>query len=77
MDIWLLLSMMFVALAIFEYAILLAIRFGKGRKIEVAEGGATNREKLCSKVDRMSFKMFLGSYILMVVFYFFSITNTE
>ena len=77
MDIWLLLSMMFVALAIFEYAVLLAIRFGKGRKKNTEEGRASNKEKLCSKMDRTSLKMFLGTYILTVVTYILVVAHIE
>ena len=74
MDIWLLLSMMFVAFAIFEYAVLLSIRFGKSRKIN-EERGTSGKD--CNKVDRMALKMFLGTYILAVVTYFFVFTNSE
>ena len=35
MDTWLLLCMGFVALALFEYAVLLAIRFGKQGEIQL------------------------------------------
>ena len=77
MDIWLLLSMIFVALAIFEYAVMLAIRFGKGGKINAGQGGGKDKDKLCCKVDRISLKMFLGTYILMVVIYFYVVTQIE
>ena len=39
MNVWLLVCMMFVTLVTFEYAILLAIRFGKENKI-IVKGGA-------------------------------------
>ena len=37
MDIWLLKCMMFVALATFEYAVLLGIRFGKHEHLSLME----------------------------------------
>ena len=37
MDIWLLLCMVFVALATFEYAIMLAMRFGTHFKINTSD----------------------------------------
>ena len=47
MDIWLLLSMMFVASAIFEYAVLLAIRFGKNWKINEEKNAQKKKEQKC------------------------------
>ena len=77
MDIWLLVSMMFVASAIFEYAVLLAIRFGRSRKINGEKGISGNEERNCNKVDRMALKIFLGTYILAVAIYFFAFTNSD
>ena len=77
MDLWLLLSMMFVALAIFEYAILLGIRFGNGKKIQVKRGTKENKEMalLCKCVDSLSLRMFMGIYILVVGSYFLIVTT--
>ena len=77
MDIWLLLSMMFVASAIFEYAVLLAIRFGKNWKINEEKNAQKKKEHKCYKVDRISLKMFIGTYIFAVVTYFFVFINRE
>ena len=55
MNVWLLVCMMFVASVTFEYAILLAIRFGKGNKI-TAKGGAENKGGKCGKVDKISLR---------------------
>lgn len=72
MNVWLLVCMMFVASVTFEYAILLAIRFGKGNKI-TAKGGAENKGGKCSKVDKISLRMFVGIYVLTVGAYFYSL----
>ena len=77
MDIWLLLSMMFVASAIFEYAVLLAINFGKNGKISGENNAQKNEEQKCCKVDRISLKMFIGTYIFAAVTYFFVFINRE
>ena len=77
MDIWLLLSMMFVALAVFEYAILLGIRFGNGKKIQIKRGAKENKEMalLCKCADRVSLRMFMGIYILIVGSYFITVAT--
>ena len=77
MDIWLLLSMMFVASAIFEYAVLLAIRFGNNWKINEQKNAQKKKEQKCYKVDRISLKMFIGTYIFAAVTYFFVFINRE
>ena len=77
MDIWLLLSMMCVAAATFEYAILLAILFGKSRKVSEEKGESGREEKKCRQVDRMALKMFLGTYILAASSYFFVFVNSD
>ena len=71
MDIWLLLCMLFVALAIFEYAVMLAIRFGKRKKNLIEKGDQENREELCNKVDGISLWVFMGFYVLAVGSYFY------
>ena len=75
MDIWLLLCMMCVALATFEYAVMLAIRFGKGKKINPEGGAIGKKEEKCNKVDRISLRLFLGIYILTVGSYFYSVAT--
>ena len=75
MDIWLLLCMMFVAFATFEYALLLAIRFGKGRMLNAEEIAFEDKEDKCNKVDTTSLRLFIGTYILTVVAYFSVVTQ--
>ena len=73
MDIWLLTCMLFVALATFEYAILLAMRFGTHSKIKPNEK-MNNEIKItrkCLKIDRISLKVFLLTYLLAVGTYFY------
>ena len=67
--------MMFVALAAFEYTIMLAIRFGKGKKMHAEGGRVANQEKKCNKMDRISLRMFLGIYIITVGSYFYSVAT--
>ena len=74
MDIWLLLCMLFVALVTFEYAILLSILFGKGKKINM-KGSIENKQGKCNKVDKMSLIMFVGIYILTVGTYFYLVQD--
>ena len=71
MDIWLLLCMLFVTLATFEYALLIAIRFNKGRKIVDRMWDATeSKVEKCNKIDRVSLIVFVGTYIGTVLMYF-------
>ena len=64
MNIWMLTCMLFVALATFEYAILLATRFGTDCKINASK--KTNDEfktkRKCMKIDRLSLKIFFLVY---------------
>ena len=71
MDIWLLLCLLFVALVTLEYAILLAVRFGNGILIHVKKFAKENKENECNKMDRISLKLFMGIYVLMVGSYFY------
>ena len=64
MNVWLLVCMMFVTLVTFEYAILLAIRFGKGNKIIV-------KGRKCSQIDKISLRISVGLYVLTVGAYFY------
>ena len=65
------LCMMFVALATFEYAVLLAIWFGKGKKICAQGDVGPNKEDKCNKMDRNVLKIFFGIYIFTVGSYFY------
>ena len=73
MDIWLLLCMLFVALATFEYAILLAIRFGGKYKINTSKkmNSEFKAERKCMQIDRLSLKIFFLAYLLTVGTYFY------
>ena len=63
--------MLMVAMALFEYAILLAIRFGKltNRK---GEHDALVEER-CRKIDRHALRMFLAISAIKMGIYFFTI----
>ena len=73
MDAWLLTCMVFVALATFEYAILLAMRFGTHFKINPSEKikDEFKTTRKCVKIDRLSLKMFFLAYLLAVSTYFY------
>ena len=75
MDYWLLLCQMFVALATFEYAILLGIKFGRQDKVGVEEKNRYQNmaDEKCRKIDRFSLRMFFGIHTLTVAVYFFVI----
>ena len=69
MDIWLLLCMAIVFLAVAEYALILGICYGK--KKETDKKGA--RHELAGKIDLWAKKIFLGLYILTVCIYFYCV----
>ena len=73
LDIWLLLCVIFVALALFEYAILLAIRFGKqNNKINDNMTGNDAADKAiakCRKIDRYALRVFLALNVVTVCTY--------
>ena len=76
MDLWLLLCMGFVALALFEYAVLLTIRFGKQHKITADKRGNKSdvvAENRCRKIDRYALRAFLTLFSLSVGTYFYNI----
>ena len=75
MDIWLLLCMLFVAFAIFEYAVMLAIRFGKQKRNLIEKGDEETQEELCNKVDRISLWLFMGIYVFSVGSYFYTMAT--
>ena len=63
--------MLFVTLATFEYALLIAIRFNKGRKIVDRMWDATeSKVEKCNKIDRVSLIVFGGTFLVTVVIYF-------
>ena len=77
LDIWLLQCMLFVGLTIFEYALCLAIRFGKQNQI-----GAEKRsiyymksEDKCRGIDRYALRVFIGVYVMSVATYFYALNS--
>ena len=68
---------MFVAFAVFEYAVLLSIQFGKGRMVNVEESATEDKKDKCNKVDTISLRLFIGIYILTVAAYFLFVTHIE
>ena len=75
MDIWLLLCMIFVALATLEYAVMLGIRFGKNKKTNPRGAASGKKDDKCIDIDRVSLKMFMGIYVLTVGSYFYTVTS--
>ena len=75
MDIWMLACMFMVAMALFEYAILLAIRFGKLKKVNVNRMGENDAlvEERCRRIDRHALRMFLAISAIKMGIYFFTI----
>ena len=72
MDIWLLLCMAFVFLALAEYAVILGIRFGR-KKNKIHDRENDNDEAMkqrCSVIDSWALKIFIGLDILAVFTYF-------
>ena len=66
MDFWFLLCMMFVALAMFEYAILLAIKYGKQNKKFVDNRQVSDEWAVikCHKIDFYALRIFTVVYAL-------------
>ena len=75
MDIWLLLCMAFVFLALAEYAVILGIRYGhKKNKIHEKEEENDNAIKhRCSMIDSWALKIFIGFEIIAMGTYFYCV----
>ena len=75
MDSWLLLCQLFVALATFEYAVLLGVKFGRQDKARVGEKNHCQKmaDEKCRKIDRYALRLFFGLHTLAVAVYFFVI----
>ena len=73
MDAWFLICMLFVAMAMFEYAILLAIKFGKQNRIADNKSAAEEkrRQEKCRMIDLYVLRAFIGAYALTICTYFF------
>ena len=65
--------MMFVAMAMFEYAILLVIKFGKQNKISSLKDPKEERKAAdkCRKIDLYVLRAFLGAHMVTVYTYFY------
>ena len=76
LDVWMLICMVFVAAAQFEYAIQLKIRFGKMAKIgtNVDQERKARKEEKCRKIDIHALKIFLLAYMLIVGGYFYNMS---
>ena len=65
--------MMFVAMAMFEYAILLAIKFGKQNKISAEKNLKEDKmaAEKCRRIDLYALRTFIGVHVLTVGTYFY------
>ena len=74
MDIWFKICMLYVAMAMFEYAILLTIKFGKQNKISAEKdiGEEKKAVEKCRKMDLYALRVFIACYSLTVGTYFYS-----
>ena len=80
MDVWMFTCMIFVAMAKFEYAIQLKIKFGTKDTIGnvVAKGSKTKAAEKSRKIDRYALVVFFFAYILTVgtYFYFYNLQDS-
>ena len=75
MDIWLLLCMAFVFLALAEYAAILGLRFGR-KKNKIHAKDTYEEEAIkhrCSMIDSWALKIFIGLDILAMGTYFYCV----
>ena len=69
LDVWLFLCMNVVAFALFEYAMLLAIRFGKQNEIRRSISGDKDEPVVvgkCLKIDHYALRGFLVYYAVLL-----------
>ena len=73
MDVWMIICMIFVALAKFEYAVQLKNIFGTADKIGNAneKGDKTKTAEKSRKIDRYALVVIFPAYILTAVGYFY------
>ena len=77
MDAWLLMCMLTVGLAIFEYSVCLATLFGKQWKNKInPKDHETAAALTCRKIDRYALRVFLLAYNMCVVAYFYLLART-
>ena len=64
--------MLYIAFAMFEYAILLAINFGKQNKIApcMSPGEEEMQQEKCHRIDRYALRGFVLAYALTISTYF-------
>ena len=76
MDVWMFICMLFVAMAKFEYALQLKIRFGTLNKISSNKGkeGNEKTEEKCRRIDKYALRIFLSIYILTLGVYFYNLS---
>ena len=77
MDIWMLICMLFVAMAQIEYAVQLKMRFRKMSKIstDIGKGDKIRAEERCNKIDRYALVMFIVAYIMTVGTYIYKMST--
>ena len=77
MDAWMFICMLFVAMAKFEYAIQLKIRFGTLNKIgnKDEKDCNTKTEERCRKIDKFALRLFIAMYILTLGVYFYNLSS--
>ena len=76
MDAWFINCMLHVTMAMFEYAILLTIKFGKQKTISADENAGEEKiaVKKCRKMDLYALRVFIACYSLSIVIYFYIMT---
>ena len=64
--------MLFVAMAMLEYAILLAIKFGKQNRITADNNSGEEKKKQekCRMIDLYALRAFLGAHAMTICTYF-------
>ena len=69
--------MLYVALAKFEYAMQLKIRFGTLNKMNIEDKKKSDAkvEGKCRKIDCYALRIFLGVYMLTVGIYFYNLSR--
>ena len=76
LDAWFLICMLFVAMAMFEYAILLSIKFGKQNRItaEKSPGEEKQEQEKCRIIDLYVLRAFIVAHVLTICTYFLCYT---
>ena len=80
LDIWFLICIGFVAMALFEYAILLGIKYGKHNKANNNQNGEKFdkiAEARCRLIDYHAMRVFIALHVVLVGIYFFVLSQLE